>query len=74
LNPNFFKLILFRVGRQLVNVPLYLVRTDSEEHIDLAIDSPYDKQGQGRPGRVARKRAAQHAAAGGGGGADDEDF
>jgi len=56
-----------RVGKQVVNVPSFVVRTDSEKHIDLALDSPY---GQGRPGRVARKRAAQKAAAGGG---DDDD-
>ncbi len=57
-----------RVGKQVVNVPSFLVRTDSEKHIDLAVNSPY---GQGRPGRVARRRAAQRAAAGNGG--DDED-
>merc|ERR1719218_409486 len=45
-----------RVGKQVVNVPSFVVRTDSEKHIDLALSSPY---GQGRPGRVARKRAAQ---------------
>lgn len=49
-----------RVGSQVVNVPSFIVRTDSEKHIDLALDSPY---GKGRPGRVARKRAAQKAAA-----------
>eukprot|EP01035_Chromulina_nebulosa_P019236 gene19236-25087_t len=58
-----------RVGKQLVNVPSFLVRTDSEKHIDLALTSPY---GLGRPGRVARKRAQQKAAASGEGG-DDED-
>ena len=57
-----------RVGKQVVNVPSFLVRGDSEKHIDLAVNSPY---GQGRPGRVARRRAAQRAAAAGGG--DDED-
>lgn len=57
-----------RVGKQVVNVPSFVVRTDSEKHIDLALSSPY---GQGRPGRVARKRAAQRAAAGGGG--DDDE-
>lgn len=56
-----------RVGKQVVNVPSFLVRTDSEKHIDLAVNSPY---GNGRPGRVARRRAAQRAAAGG---AEDED-
>lgn len=57
-----------RVGKQLVNVPSFLVRTDSEKHIDMSVTSPY---GQGRPGRVARRRAAQRAAAEGGG--NDED-
>merc|ERR1719284_878656 len=51
-----------RVGRQLVDVPSFMVRVDSEKHIDFAINSPY---GQGRPGRVARRRAAQRAAAAG---------
>lgn len=59
-----------RIGKQLVNVPSFLVRTDSEKHIDLATNSPYNI-GQGRPGRVARKRAAQKAAADVGG--DDEE-
>jgi small subunit ribosomal protein S9e len=59
-----------RVGKQLVNVPSFIVRTDSEKHIDLAANSPY---GQGRPGRVARRRAAQRAAASEGGAGDDED-
>lgn len=58
-----------RVGKQLVNVPSFLVRTDSEKHIDLSRNSPY---GQGRQGRVARRRAAQRAAAEGGDGGDDE--
>lgn len=53
-----------RVGKQLVNVPSFLVRTDSEKHIDLSRNSPY---GQGRQGRVARRRAAQKAAANQGG-------
>ena len=56
-----------RVGKQLVNVPQFMVRMDSEKHIDFSITSPY---GQGRPGRVARKRAANKAAAGGG---DDDE-
>lgn len=58
-----------RVGKQIVNVPSFLVRLDSEKHIDFAITSPY---GQGRPGRVARKRAAAKAASGGGDGGGEE--
>lgn len=58
------------VGKQLVNVPQFMVRMDSEKHIDFSITSPY---GQGRPGRVARKRAASKAAAGGGDDGDESD-
>jgi small subunit ribosomal protein S9e len=58
-----------RVGKQLVDVPSFMVRLDSEKHIDFSVTSPY---GQGRPGRVARRRAAQRAAAANGGDEDDE--
>merc|ERR1712216_879582 len=44
-----------RVGKQLVNVPSFMVRVDAEKHIDFAITSPF---GGGRKGRNARKRAA----------------
>ena len=54
-----------RVGKQIVNVPSFLVRLDSQKHIDFALNSPY---GGGRPGRVKRKKMA-----GGGGGDDEED-
>ena len=57
-----------RVGRQICDIPSFMVRTDSEKHIDFALTSRFSASG--RPGRVARK----HAAAGGGkGGDDDED-
>ena len=59
-----------RVGKQCVNVPSFLVRTDSEKHIDFSVTSPL---GQGRPGRVARKRAAAKAAGGDGGGDEEEE-
>eukprot|EP00968_Pinguiococcus_pyrenoidosus_P006784 scaffold447_cov307-Pinguiococcus_pyrenoidosus.AAC.64 len=51
-----------RVGKQMVNIPGFLVRTDSAKLIEYSLTSPL---GQGRPGRVARKRAAQKAAKGG---------
>jgi len=53
-----------RVGRQLVNVPSFLVRIDREKQIDFATTSPF---GGGRAGRVKRKRAK----AGGAGGEDE---
>lgn len=43
-----------RVGKQIVNVPSFVVRLDSQKHIDFALNSPY---GGGREGRVKRKRA-----------------
>merc|ERR1712187_61964 len=55
-----------RVGKQICNVPSYLVRVDSEKHIDFANTLPF---GQGRPGRVKRKNATK----GGGDGGEDED-
>jgi small subunit ribosomal protein S9e len=43
------------VGKQIVNVPSFVVRLDSQKHIDFALTSPF---GGGRPGRVRRKKAA----------------
>ena len=56
-----------RVGKQIVNIPSFMVRIDSQKHIDFATTSPY---GGGRPGRNKRKAIA---AKGGGGGGDDEE-
>jgi small subunit ribosomal protein S9e len=42
-----------RVGKRIVNVPSFLVRVESQKHIDFALDSPY---GGGPPGRVKSKR------------------
>lgn len=58
--------LLRSVGRQLVNIPSFLVRLDSEKHIDYALTSPF---GSGRPGRVKRKSAG---AAGGGDGEEED--
>ena len=41
-----------RVRKQIVNVPSYMVRLDSQKHIDFALTSPF---GGGRAGRVKRK-------------------
>merc|ERR1711966_119760 len=56
-----------RVGKQIVNVPSFLVRVESQKHIDFALKSPF---GGGRPGRVKRKNLA---AGGKKGGDDDEE-
>lgn len=58
-----------RVGKQLVNVPSFIVRLDSQKLIDFALTSPY---GGGRPGRVAR-RSARNASSKGSSGAAAED-
>merc|ERR1711910_8421 len=55
-----------KVRKQVVNIPSYIVRLDSQKHIDFSLRSPY---GGGRPGRVKRKNAKK----GKGGGGDDDD-
>ena len=37
-----------RVRKQVVNIPSYIVRLDSQKHIDFSLNSPY---GGGRPGK-----------------------
>ncbi|KAI0562577.1 40S ribosomal protein S9 [Gracilaria domingensis] len=59
-----------RVGKQLVNVPSFTVRVDSQKHIDFALTSPF---GGGRPGRVKRRAIARRKSSGGGGGEDEDD-
>merc|ERR1711872_104294 len=53
-----------RVRKQVVNVPSFLVRLDSQKHIDFSLKSPF---GGGRPGRVRRKNMTKKS------GGDDED-
>lgn len=72
---SFYGLMLscvwYRVRKQIVNIPSFIVRLDSQKHIDLALTSPF---GGGRAGRVKRKnmRKAQ-GGAGGSGGEEEED-
>merc|ERR1711913_79 len=54
-----------RVRKQVVNVPSFIVRLDSQKHIDFSLKSPF---GGGRPGRVKRKNAKKGGDAG-----DEED-
>merc|ERR1712193_517047 len=56
-----------RVRKQLVNVPSFIVRLDSQKHIDFSTNSPY---GGGRAGRVKRQNMKK---GGGGGDGDEED-
>jgi len=46
------------VGKQIVNVPSFMVRLDSQKHIDFAHNSPY---GGGRAGRVKRRNQNKDA-------------
>ena len=62
-------IVVFRVRKQVVNVPSFIVRLDSQKHIDFSIKSPF---GGGRPGRVKRKNAKK-GQAGSGGEEEDED-
>merc|ERR1712036_138841 len=55
-----------RVRKRVVNVPSFIVRLDSQKHIDFSLKSPFRG---GRPGRVKRKNAKK----GDGGGDEDED-
>jgi small subunit ribosomal protein S9e len=43
----------------MVNIPSFMVRTDSEKAIDTAYTSPF---GQGRKGRTSRKQNKRRAA------------
>merc|ERR1712141_38197 len=54
-----------RVRKQVVSVPSYVVRLDSQKYIDLAHDSAL---AGGKPGRAKRKNAKK-----GSGGGDEED-
>merc|ERR1712066_284521 len=53
-----------RVRKQVVNIPSYVVRLDSQKHIDFSTNSPF---GGGRAGRVKRQNMKK------GGGAADGD-
>merc|ERR1711928_289843 len=54
-----------RVRKQVGDVPSYVVRLDSQKHIDFSLKSPL---AGGRPGRVARKNKGKNK-----GGDDDEE-
>merc|ERR1711874_172502 len=55
-----------RVGRRMVDVPSFMLRLESDKHIEFALTSPL---GGGRPGRVKRKSDRSKADKGG----DDDD-
>ena len=51
-------------------MPSFVVRLDSQKHIDFSLTSPY---GGGRPGRVKRKRIAAAAKREEGGDEEEEE-
>lgn len=55
-----------------MNIPSFMVRVDSQKHVDFSLTSPL---GGGRPGRVKRRneKAGAKKAAGGDGDEDDEE-
>ncbi|XP_045148389.1 40S ribosomal protein S9 [Echinops telfairi] len=59
-----------RVRKQVVNIPSFIVRLDSQKHIDFSLRSPY---GGGRPGRVKRKNAKKGQGGAGAGEDEEED-
>ncbi len=59
-----------RVGKQVVNVPSFVVRLDSQKLIDFAPTSPY---GGGRAGRVKRRTLRNAASKASGSAANDDD-
>lgn len=59
------------VRKQLVDIPSFIVRMDSQKHIDFALTSPY---GGGRAGRVKRRnQKKKNAIESGDKSFDDED-
>lgn len=62
----------YSVRKQVVNVPSFIVRLDSQKHIDFSLKSPF---GGGRSGRVKRKnlRKAKTAKDDGNAGEEEED-
>ena len=56
------------MGKQIVNVPSFMVRLESQGHIDYALTSPFSG---GRPGRVKRRSLKMKSKGGDDG--EDED-
>jgi len=54
----------------VVNIPSFVVRLDSQKHIDFSLKSPF---GGGRPGRVKRKNLKKNQGGGGGAAEEEED-
>ena len=65
-----FWLYFSSVRKQVVNIPSFVVRLDSQKHIDFSLKSPF---GGGRPGRVKRKNVKKGNAAGAAAEEEDED-
>lgn len=53
-----------------MNIPSFIVRLDSQKHIDFSLKSPF---GGGRPGRVKRKNMKKGSSGGGAAEEEEED-
>ncbi|KAL9699829.1 hypothetical protein quinque_003270 [Culex quinquefasciatus] len=62
--------IIGHVRKQVVNIPSFIVRLDSQKHIDFSLKSPF---GGGRPGRVKRKNMKKGSSGGGAAEEEEED-
>jgi small subunit ribosomal protein S9e len=60
----------FSVRKQVVNTPSFIVRLDSQKHIDFSLKSPF---GGGRAGRVKRKNMKKGKNTGDSGAAAEEE-
>ncbi|KAI5732713.1 hypothetical protein M8J76_003314 [Diaphorina citri] len=52
-----------RVRKQVVNIPSFVVRLDSQKHIDFSLNSPFGGGGTGRVKRKNLRKAASSATA-----------
>lgn len=63
-------LFIYSVRKQVVNIPSFVVRLDSQKHIDFSLKSPF---GGGRPGRVKRKNLKKNTGGGAAAAEEEED-
>lgn len=59
----YLPICVLRVRKQVVNIPSFVVRLDSQKHIDFSLNSPFGGGGAGRVKRKNLRKAASSAAA-----------
>lgn len=71
MNPLFpLSSCVHRVRKQVVNIPSFVVRLDSQKHIDFSLKSPF---GGGGAGRVKRKNLRKASTAAGGAAPEEDE-